>query len=174
MTFTYPEVGATRTGARPDGYRHVRVQVRLSRHAHPPQDLDRLGDALLRWQVHAAARLRVETDAPEAAPGVRVTTLLGVGPLHLRECCEVVWVERSEERVAFGYGTLPGHAFVGEEMFAVERDAAGDLWWRVELFSRPALWWLRPVAPVLPLVQRAFARHLARGAARVLRATTGP
>ena len=58
MSFTYPEVGATRTGDRPAGYRHLTVRRRLSRHAHPPQDLERLGEQLLSWQVHAAARVR--------------------------------------------------------------------------------------------------------------------
>ncbi|WP_435736614.1 DUF1990 domain-containing protein [Cellulosimicrobium sp. PMB13] len=169
MSFTYPEVGATRTGDRPAGYRYLTVRRRLSRRAHPPQDLAWLGEQLLAWQVHAAAHVRVETDAPVAAPGGRVTTLLGVGPLVLRECCEVVWVERGEDRVAFGYGTLPGHAFVGEELFAVERDDAGDLWWRVEVFSRPVLWWLRPISWAIPTFQRLFAGHLGRGAARLLR-----
>lgn len=169
MTFTYPEVGATRAGGRPDGYRHLTVRRRLSRHAHPAEDLARLGEQLLTWHVHAAARVRLETDAAAAAPGVRVTTLLGLGPLVLREVCEVVWVERSPDRVAFGYGTLPGHAFVGEEMFAVERDAAGDLWWRIEVFSRPVLWWLRPISWALPTFQRLFAHHLGRGAQRLLR-----
>ncbi len=168
MSFTYPEVGATRTGGRPAGYRYLTVRHRLSRHAHPVEDLSWLGEQLLAWRVHAAARVRVEADAVAAAPGVRVTTLLGLGPAVLREACEVVWVERGADRVAFGYGTLPGHAFVGEEMFAVERDAAGDLWWRIEAFSRPASRWLRPVAWAVPAVQRAFAHRLGRGAARLL------
>jgi uncharacterized protein (UPF0548 family) len=173
MTFTYPEVGATRTGDRPAGYRHLTVRRRLSRHAHPHEDLAWLGEQLLTWRVHAAARVRVEADAPVAAPGGRVTTVLGVAPLQLRESCEVVWVERGADRVAFGYGTLPGHAFVGEEMFAVERDAAGVLWWRVEAFSRPALWWVRPLAGAVPTFQRLFARHVGGGAARLLRRRAG-
>ncbi|OLT45564.1 DUF1990 family protein [Cellulosimicrobium sp. CUA-896] len=173
MTFTYPEVGATRSGTRPDGYRHLTLRRRVSRHAHPAEDLAWLGEQLLTWRVHAAARVRLEADAPAAAPGVRVTTLLGAGPVVLREACEVVWVERGADRVAFGYGTLPGHAFVGEEMFAVERDAAGDLWWRIEVFSRPAPWWLRPFARVVPLAQRTFAHRLGRGAARLLARRSG-
>ena len=173
MTFTYPEVGATRTGDRPAGYRHLSVRRRISRRAHPPQDLAWLGEQLLTWQVHAAARVRVEPDAPVVAPGGRVTTLLGVGSLRLRETCEIVWVERGPERVAFGYGTLAEHAFVGEEMFAVERDDAGHLWWRVDLFARPALWWVRPFARVVPVVQRLFIAHLGRGAERLLRTREG-
>ncbi|MBD8080105.1 DUF1990 family protein [Cellulosimicrobium arenosum] len=173
MTFTYTEVGATRTGTLPPGYRHLHVRHRLSRRAHPPEDLAWLGEQLLTWRVHAAARVTLEADAPVAAPGGKVTTLLGVGRLRLFEPCEVVWVERGERRVAFGYGTLPGHAFVGEECFAVERDVAGDLWWTIDVFSRPALWWVRPLALVVPTFQRVFAHHLGRGAAKLLRARAG-
>ncbi|MFF8347844.1 DUF1990 family protein [Cellulosimicrobium funkei] len=170
MTFTYPEVGATRTDRWPAGYRHLHVRRRLTDRARPPEDLARLGEQLLTWQVHAAARVRLETDAAEAAPGVRVTTLLGVGRLRLYEPCEVVWVERTERRVGFAYGTLPGHAFVGEERFAVERDDAGDLWWRIDVFSRPVLWWVRPFSFAVPTFQRLFALHLGRGARRLLEA----
>ncbi len=168
MTFTYPEVGRTRTGDRPPGYRYLTVRSRVSRHAHPPEDLARLGEALLAWRVHAAAHVRLETRAPAAEPGARVTTRLGVGRLRLTEPCEVIWVERTDRRVAFGYGTLPGHAFVGEECFAVERDDDGFLWWRIDVFSRPVLWWVRPLGFAVPTFQRLFALNLGRGARRVL------
>lgn len=168
VTFTYPEVGATRHGPLPAGYRHVRVRLPLSHDPRPATDLARVGEQLLTWQVHAAARIRLDTSAPVAAPGVRVDTRLGVGPLRLHEPCEVVWVERGPRRVAFGYGTLPGHALVGEEVFAVERDDAGRLWWVVELFSRPAPVWLRPFPPLLEVFQRGYAAWLARAVRRLL------
>ncbi|MFB8229120.1 DUF1990 family protein [Cellulosimicrobium sp. NPDC055967] len=170
MTFTYPEVGATRTDTWPTGYRHLHVRRRLTDRPRTPDDLAWLGEQLLTWRVHAAARVRLETEAPVAEPGARVTTLLGLGRLRLPEPCEVVWVERSAHRVAFGYGTLPGHAFVGEERFAVERDDAGDLWWSIDVFSRPVLWWVRPLAFAVPTFQRLFALHLGRGAKRLLAA----
>ncbi|MBD5786283.1 DUF1990 domain-containing protein [Cellulosimicrobium terreum] len=169
MSFTYTEVGATRTDTLPPGYRHLHVRHRLSRRAHSREDLAWLGEQLLTWRVHAAAHVRLDTDAPRAEPGARVTTKLGVGRLRLHEPCEVVWVQREVDRVAFGYGTLPGHAFVGEECFGVERDDAGDLWWTIDVFSRPVLWWVRPLAFLVPTFQRLFALHLGRGAARLLR-----
>ena len=57
---------------------------------------------------------------------------------------------------------------MGEERFAVERDEAGDLWWSIDVFSRPALWWVRPLAFAVPTFQRLFAVHLGRGARRLL------
>jgi uncharacterized protein (UPF0548 family) len=162
VSFTYPEVGATRLGPFPAGYRHVRVRLPLSPDPRPAGDLQRVG------HVHASARIRLDTSAAVAAPGVRVDTRLGVGPVRLHEPCEVVWVERGPRRVGFGYGTLPGHVLVGEELFAVERDDAGRLWWVVELFSRPAPAWLRPFAAALEVFQRSYAAWLARAARRLL------
>ncbi|MHA7134636.1 DUF1990 family protein [Oerskovia turbata] len=166
---TYPEVGATRAAELPDGYARLRLRHRLSERPYSVDDLGRLGEALLTWQVHAAARVRIETSAPVAEVGGRVTTRLGVGPAVLREPCLIVWVEREEQRIGFGYGTLPGHVFVGEESFVLERDAAGDVWFVVDVFSNPAVWWVAALRPLVPVFQRLYVAHLARAARRVLR-----
>ena len=165
---TYREVGATRAGRLPTGYRTLRVRHLLARSA-PREDAARVGDALLRWQVHAAAHVDLRVTAAEAAPGVCVTTRLGVGPLRLAEPCEVVWTERSDDRTGFGYGTLPGHLFRGEEAFTVERDGAGDLWFVVTAYSVGAVRWVRLLGPLVVVGQRLYLRLLAHGARRVLR-----
>jgi len=162
---TYPEVGATRAGPLPGGYRHLHVRHRLG-----PGDLGAVGRALLTWRVHAAARVLVDADAPVADVGVDVRTRLGVGPLRLVVPCRVVWAETGERAVGFGYGSLPGHPFVGEEAFRVERDDDGVLWFVVDAFSRPAWAWLVPLARAVPVVQHAYLRLLAHGARRLARA----
>ena len=166
---TYPEVGATRTGELPDGYSHLRVRHRISERPCSVDELGRLGEMLLTWQVHARAQVQIVTSAPVAEPGGLVTTRLGVGALRLSEPCEIVWVEREEQRIGFAYGTLPGHVFVGEEAFVLERDAAGDLWFVVDVFANPAVWWVRALRPLVPTFQRLYLLHLARAARRLLR-----
>lgn len=161
---TYPEVGATRSGPLPTGYRHLHVRHRLG-----SGDLDAVGSALLTWRVHAAARVTVHADAPEAAVGVRVRTMLGVGPARLVVPCEVVWAEHGGHRVGFGYGSVAGHPFVGEESFVVERDDDGVLWFVVDAFSRPAWPALVPVRWAVPVVQHVYLRVLAAGARRLTR-----
>lgn len=166
---TYSEVGATQAGPLPAGYRALRVRHLLARDVSREESA-RVGDALLRWEVHAAVHVRLDVDADEAAPGVRATTRLGVGPLRLGEPCEVIWVERDPARTGFGYGTLPGHLFRGEEAFTVERDDAGDLWFVVTAFSVPVPWWVRMLGPLVVVGQRLYLRFLAHGARQVLRA----
>lgn len=164
---TYDEVGATQADALPDGFRHLRVRHLLA-HGSRAEDVAVVGEALLRWQVHAAAGIDVRPDADEAAVGVRVVSRPGVGPVHLSVPCEVVWVQRSPGRTGFGYGTLPGHLFRGEEAFTIERDDAGDLWFVATAYSVPDRWWVRAVGPVAVAGQHLYLRLLARGACRVL------
>ena len=137
---TYPEVGATRAPELPAGYAHLRLRHRLS-----------------------------ERPCTVAEPGGRVVTRLGVGRVRLDEPCEIVWVEREEQRIGFGYGTLPGHVFVGEEAFVVERDAAGDVWFVVDVFSNPAVRWVSALRLFVPTFQRLYIAHHARAARGLLR-----
>ncbi|MFI7607544.1 DUF1990 family protein [Micromonospora sp. NPDC049366] len=154
---TYPDVGATRTGDLPAGWRHVHHRVRLPDGCH-----DEAGAAVLGWRLHRAAGIRMATDAPRAAPGVRVVSGLGVGPFRLRAPCEVVWVADDGNRIGFGYGTLPGHPARGEEAFVVSRDDAGHVWFEVVAFSRPAGWQMRAAGPAGRVFQGAYAWWLGR------------
>ena len=117
--------------------------------------------------MHEAALVEVFPDGPEAVPGLRVVSRPGAGPVYLSVPCEVVWVERSASRVGFGYGTLAGHPFRGEEAFTIERDDAGDLWFVATAFSVPDRWWVRLAGPLTVVGQRLYLRVLARGARRM-------
>ncbi|MFC4145270.1 DUF1990 family protein [Micromonospora mangrovi] len=154
---TYPEVGATRAGPLPAGWRHVRHRVRL-----PDDSFGRAGDAVLGWRLHRAAGIRITADAPRAAPGVRVVSGLGVGPLRLAAPCRVVWAADDARQAGFGYGTLPGHPARGEEAFVVTRDDSGAVWFEVRAFSRPDRWFMRAAGPVGRAFQQAYAWWLGR------------
>lgn len=153
---TYPEVGATREpAALPAGYRHLRHEVDLGGVAPAVA-----GEAVLTWRMHRATGARVTAAAPRAAPGVRLSVGLGLGPLRITAPCEVVWVVREEDRVGFAYGTLPGHPARGEESFVVRRGADGRVRFAVTAFSVPALWYTRAGGPAVVLFQHAYARLL--------------
>jgi len=67
----------------------------------------------------------------------------------------VVYVVDEPDRRGFAYGTLPGHAESGEELFLVRHDpATDDVFAVVRAFSRHATWWSRLGSPVTSLVQR--------------------
>ena len=114
--------------------------------------------------MHAAAGVDLRPGAGQAAPGVRVVSRPGVGPVRLSAPCEVVWAGTA----GFGYGTLTGHPFRGEEAFGIERDDAGRLWFVATAYSTPDRWWVRAAGPLTTVGQRLYLRQLARGARRVL------
>jgi uncharacterized protein (UPF0548 family) len=172
MSFTYPEVGATREGPLPKGYRYLRYRTLLGRAESRPAAEAMMGtaaEAILTWRLHRSAGVRVRASAPRAAPGVAVTCAIGVGPLRMSAPCEVVWVLADDDRAGFGYGTLPGHPARGEESFVVVRDADGKVWFEVTSFSLPARWFMRLAGPAAPLMQRLYARRLGQVLARLCR-----
>ena len=162
--FTYPEVGATRTSPLPSGYHHLRHAALIG---HERQTFDTAVDALMRWQMHRRAGMRVVTEAAEAAPGVTVATRIGLGPLSIAGRCRVVWAERTPHRSGFAYGTLAGHPVRGEEAFVLELNRAGQVWFTVSAFSVPAAWYARAGGPLTPRWQRWFARRYATALTRL-------
>lgn len=171
---TYAPVGATRERAGaawaragvPAGWRLLRVRHRVV----PGGDeaaRAALADDVRAWRVHGAAGVRVRAGGPATA-GRCVVTLLGVGRFALQAPCRVVWADDE----GFGYGTLAGHPFAGEEAFRVVR-RDGDVWLEVEAYSRPAWRWVRAVGFLVPVGQTLYVRLLARAARRLHRRRSG-
>lgn len=155
--FTYVEVGATSdSDALPSGYRHLRLRRRVG---HGQRSFAAVADAVLTWNVHRRAGLRVTTSALRAAEGVDVTARVGLGPLGLRVPCRVVWAFHDARRAGFAYGTLPGHPESGEESFVVELDDHDDVWFTVVAFSRPARWYAKLGGPLTRLAQDVATRR---------------
>jgi uncharacterized protein (UPF0548 family) len=161
--YTYAEIGATRDpNALPPGYNHLRYRTGIGT-GH--RAFAAAGSAVVEWRMHAGMHVRPRADAPRAEPGVGLTVTLGVGPLSVIAPCRVVWTVDTDRAVGFAYGTLLGHPERGEEAFLVELGADGSVWFSITAFSLPALWYSRAAGPVVPVLQRAYAR----GCARVLR-----
>ena len=67
------------------------------------------------------------------------------------------------DRRGFAYGTLPGHAETGEELFAVRYDPTdGAVYAEVIAFSRHGTWWSRLGSPVTAFVQRVVTNRYVR------------
>jgi uncharacterized protein (UPF0548 family) len=110
----------------------------------------------MRFGMLRGAGLRVAATTEVAQVGTDVLGRLGpfVAP------CRVVYVVDEANRRGFAYGSLPGHAVSGEEMFGV-RFEPGDESVHAEVvaFSKPATWWSQIGAPVASLVQRVITRR---------------
>jgi uncharacterized protein (UPF0548 family) len=150
VELTYPEIGATRDSAFPDGYRHVRGKARLGR---GEQVYAAAVHALGSFDMHRGSGLRVRAEAGMAAEGAEVTFGFGAGPVRLWAPVRVVWLINEPLRYGYGYGTLPGHPESGEEGFLVCLSPDETVWFEVRAFSRPARWFSRAARPLTALVQ---------------------
>jgi uncharacterized protein (UPF0548 family) len=152
MQLTYPEVGAT-AGPLPAGYHHVEESAVIGR-GRPR--FDEAAAAVMRWGMLRGAGVHVSASSEVATVGAEV--IVGVGPV--RAPCRVVYVIDEPDRRGFAYGTLPGHAESGEEMFSVRYDPASQqVYAEVRAFSRHGTWWSRLAAPVTSLAQRVITRR---------------
>jgi uncharacterized protein (UPF0548 family) len=154
LPLTYSEVGAT-AGPLPAGYHHVQKSAVIGRGRHRFEEAAAAG---MRWGMLRGAGVRVEPTTEIAAVGSEV--IVNLGPV--RAPCRVVYVVDEADRRGFAYGTLPGHAESGEELFLVRYEAGTEaVYAEVTAFSRHATWWSRLASPVTALVQRIVtARYL--------------
>jgi uncharacterized protein (UPF0548 family) len=147
LPFTYSELGAT-AGPPPKGYHHLHASAVIG---HGRDRYEQAADAVMRWGMLRGAGLRVEATTEVAAVGSEV--IVGIGPV--RAPCRVVYVVDEPDRRGFAYGTLPGHAEIGEELFAVRFDpTAGAVIAEVTAFSRHGTWWSRLAGPFTTGMQR--------------------
>lgn len=152
LELTYDEVGAT-AGPLPAGYHHVSESAAIG---HGRERFEEAGAEVMRWGMLRGAGVRVDASSEVAAVGSEV--VVGVGPV--RAPCRVVYVIDEPDRRGFAYGTLPGHAESGEELFSVRFDPATDqVYAEVRAFSRHGTWWSRLAAPVTSLMQRIITRR---------------
>lgn len=155
LPLTYPEVGAT-AGPMPPGYHHVRESAVIG---SGRARFDRAAAEVMRWGMLRGAGLRVRATTDIAEVGAEV--IVGLGPVLAP--CRVVYVIDEPDRRGFAYGTLPGHAETGEELFAVRYDPASDqVFAEVAAFSRHATWWSRLAGPVTSVLQRVVTRRYLR------------
>ena len=155
--FTYADVGITRNDLReaPPGFVLDRYGTELGRGR---EVFERACAILARIGNYPPSFTRIVRLGDVIEPGVLFATVashLGFASVHP---CRVIFVERSDERFTFGFGTLPGHAESGEECFAVSiRDDV--VRYDVQAFSRPDGWLSRLGAPVSRSYQLRFQRE---------------
>ncbi len=155
LSLTYSEVGATASPL-PAGYHHVQKSAVIGQGRQRFEDAAAEG---MRWGMLRGAGVKVAATTEIAAVGSEVIVHLG----PIRAPCRVVYVVDEPDRRGFAYGTLPGHAESGEELFLVRYDpATGNVYADVAAFSRHATWWSRLASPVTSLVQQIVTRRYLR------------
>jgi uncharacterized protein (UPF0548 family) len=115
--------------------------------------------ALLEWRMFELGWVSLHCAGAPVAPGTTVAVLARhFGFFSLHGCRVLGPLEDEGRRCAFRYGTLADHAERGEERFAVEIDARGDVYYEIEAFSQPRAPLARLGYPVARWLQRCFRR----------------
>lgn len=166
LDFTYADVGAI-SGIPPTGFNVDHTRQKLGR---GERTFLAATSALQKWEQFRLPWLEAGPADTPINPGEVVAILARIGVLWSLNACRIVSVIDESgpiDRFGFAYGTLPGHAEMGEERFLIEWDHADDsVWYDILAFSRPRHPLARLGYPFARLLQKRFARESAAAMGR--------
>lgn len=143
----------------PTGYDLDHNRVRLG---DGQSTFERAGQALLRWKHFPESWTQIQPTGLPIEEGKEVVLLIRVFGLWWVNACRIVYLLNEVQpvrRIGFAYGTLSDHVEKGEELFSVERDASGVVWYDIRAFSTPSHWLVRLCYPVARRLQKRFVRE---------------
>ena len=149
--FTYPDVGATRSGPLPPGYEHGE---RTATVGSGQAVFDRVAAAIFDWRLQRGIGLRVRASGAPTEAGAVVVLTAGLPSFGYDIPCRVVWARTEGDEQGFGYGSLPGHPESGEECFLVRLTPEGDVVYEIRVFFRLASRDARLAGPLALVMQR--------------------
>lgn len=159
LPFTYPHAGSTKQPNQLAGFDNDRLRIRIGRGA---ADFERAKSAVRAWEMFPAGWTKILPENAPLEPGTTVAMYARFLGFWWRNACRIVYVVDAPDRFGFAYGTLPGHVESGEELFLVEMQPDGTVWYVLRAFSRPRHWVARFGYPVVRLLQARFRRDSAR------------
>jgi uncharacterized protein (UPF0548 family) len=165
LDFTYTDVGRTNAEpvSPPAGYTFNRVRLEIGRGRDA---FDAAVAAFHRWDQFDVGWVNAFPTDTLIAPGNVVAVLARTAGLWSLHACRIIYIIDESgpvTRFGFGYGTLPGHAEIGEERFLIEWDQSSDaVSYDVCAFFRPRHPLVRVGWPVGKLLVDRFRRDSAK------------
>ncbi len=154
-TYTYPEVGATKTNAQFAHYDNDYNQAIIGKGEVVWQ---KAKNALKNWQHFPLPWTKVYPNTTALKEGEVVVVLFRLFGIWWRNSAKIVYAFDESNRFGFAYGTLPGHIETGEEVFWIERDTDGVVSYHIKAFSTPRFWLARLAYPIARFFQRKFVK----------------
>lgn len=155
LPHSYPEVGHTRLDAAVQGYNNDFNFIELG---SGEAVWEAAKTAMRQWRMFPGGWAYVAPADTPIEQGRVVAMAARVLGMWWLNSCRIVYVLDEEHRFGFAYGTLPGHAERGEELFMVEKTADGSVRYVLKAFSWPRHWAARLAYPVARAYQRKFVR----------------
>jgi uncharacterized protein (UPF0548 family) len=150
--FSYPAVGASRSGPVPPGYNVDRNRIRLG----SGQDVFAKAQRALRsWAMFDLSWVSVFPRDVKIQAGALVAVIVSHFGFWSVNLSRIVYVENP---CSFAYGTLGEHAESGEERFSITLNAIdGSVWYDVLAFSKPNHVLAKAGYPLSRILQKRFA-----------------
>ncbi len=170
LDFSYSEVGATATTP-PVNYVVDRTRIKLG---EGESVFYSASAALKRWEQFRLGWVDVWSPDTPIKSGEVVAVMgqaIGLWWLNSARIVYVVNEFGTISKFGFAYGTLPGHAERGEELFLIEWDRADDsVWYHILAFSLPNHFLTRLGYPFVRRTQKRFGRDSAAAMFRAVNA----
>lgn len=158
-SFSYPEIGQTRRDDPVPGYDNDFNFIELGR---GDAVWKAAKEAIRHWKMFPGGWACIFPDDTPIREGEAVAMSAQVLGLWWLNSCRIVYIVDNENQFGFAYGTLPGHAECGEELFMVEKTADGSVRYVIKAFSKPRFWMARLGYPLARAHQRKFVRDSKR------------
>lgn len=114
--------------------------------------------AIRRWAMFEGNWARIYSDKTPIETGQIVVMCAHLFGLWWLNASRIVYTVDQPKAFGFAYGTLTHHVESGEELFQVEMDDDGKVWYRLRAFSRPRYWMVKLTYPLARVFQRRFIR----------------
>lgn len=137
LPITYWERGATAWERMPQEFTHDEQRLKIG---SGDADWKAAKQAIRNWKMFPTNWISL-SGAPRIKVGQQVLVTAKLLGLWWSNPARIVYTVEEEDRFGFAYGTLPGHLEQGEELFLVEQDANGDVFYTLRVMSRP-MWWV--------------------------------
>ena len=156
LTFSYAEVGASRSQQTPAAYAINPYKGRLGT---GDEVFKRAVAAMRSWAMYRLSWTRLYWPDTPIKEGEVVAILAKHFGFWSLNACRIIYTfeeESNPRRFGFAFGTLPGHVEEGEERFSVELEGE-TVWYKLFAFARPKALMAKMAYPLVRSIQSRFA-----------------
>lgn len=155
LNFSYAEIGATQSKF-PIGYDHDLNGIYLGNGA---EVWGNAKNAIRNWEMFFGNWACLFPKETPIEKGETVVMCVRVFGTWWRNSCKIVYTFDEPNRFGFAYGTLMNHFEQGEEIFMVEKDEEGNVFYKIQAFSKPRFWLVKLGYPFARFFQKKFVRE---------------
>lgn len=155
LPFSYPQIASTQLDTPIPGFDNDFNFIELGQ---GPIVWEAAKEAIRQWKMFPGVWACIWPEHTPIREGEVVVMQAKVLGMWWLNSCRIVYVVNTPLKFGFAYGTLPGHAECGEELFMVEKMPNDTVRYVLKAFSRPRLWMARLAYPITRAQQRRFVR----------------